>query len=128
MVALLNDRAFMDREGVSLFTADFVRYDRRHVTPQPPCDAETWVGEQFVLEQLAGEWPTYELAEVVAVRGDRLSVSRGVVHLGDVATMEFIVVAGIDEAGERAQIGYYFDPEDVDRAIVELDRLHAELG
>jgi hypothetical protein len=32
-----------------------------------------------------------------------------------------------DEAGERLELIVRFDPEDVDLALAELDRLHAEL-
>lgn len=105
---------------------DFVRIDHRRVIAQPPTGAEAWVAGLFDLEKVAGSWPFYEIIEIVAMRGNRTCASRWVVHLGDFE-VEYLVVNACDLGGERFAAIHFFDPEDLDAAMVELDRLHAEL-
>ena len=38
-----------------------------------------------------------------------------------------MVLAQFDDRLERAELVVFFDPEDADIAVAELDRLHAEL-
>jgi DNA-binding SARP family transcriptional activator len=65
---------------------------------------------------------------VIAVRGDRLALAR--VTLGTVEVTpgapqdEFLQLYGIDEEG-RIALQIWFDLEDMDAAIAELDALHA---
>ena len=122
----LNDRDFVEREGEKMVTPDFVRYDHRRVTPQPPVGAQEWVAGLFELEKLTGDWPVYELTETLAVRGDRTSATHWVLHFGEFAEMEFIAVGLSDEQTDRMAELHFYDPEDIDAAIAELDRLHAE--
>lgn len=125
---LLNDRDFVVREGLSLATPGYVREDRRRVTAQPAVTgAQAWLDGLFELERLAGEWPRYECRKILAVRGDRLCVAHWVLGFGEFAEMEFVLVGRLDAACERPEYGCFFDPEDVDAAMAELERLHAEL-
>ena len=125
---LLNDREFVVREGLSLATPDYVRVDRRRVTAQPTVTgAQAWLDGLFELEKLTGEWPRYECRKILVVRGERLCVAHWVLGLGQSAEMEFVLVGRMDVACERPEYACFFDPEDVDRAIAELDRLYAEL-
>jgi hypothetical protein len=118
----------MLRDGLSLCTEDFVRYDRRRLTAQPPTDRQGWLDAMFTFEELAGgRWPTFELTETVAVRADRLAVNRWTMRLGDVGEVEFIIATRTNEAIDKMEIIYFFDPEDMDEALAELDRLHAEI-
>lgn len=125
-VGWLNDRDFVVRQGETMVTRDFVRVDHRRVIAQPPVGARAWVAGLFEWEKLTGEWPVYELTKVLAVRGDRTSASHWVVRAGDLAEMEFIVVNASDRTGERFAAIHFYDPEDIDAAVAELDRLHAE--
>ena len=125
-VGWLNDRDFVVRAGTTMVAPDFVRIDHRRLVAQPPVGAEAWVAGLFDLENVAGAWPFYELTEVVAVRGDRACASRWLIQLGDFE-VEYLVVNACDETGERFATIHFFDPEDIDAALVELDRLHAEL-
>ena len=109
-----------------MVTRDFVRFDHRRVVAQPPVGARAWVAGLFEWEKLTGEWPVFELIEVVAVRGDRTCASHWVVRAGALAEMEFLVVNASDQKGERFATIHFFDPEDIDAAVAELDRLHAE--
>lgn len=127
-MALLNDRDFMLRDGLSLCTHDFVRYDRRRMTAQPPADRQGWLEAMITFEELAGgHWPTFDLTETLAVRGHRLAANRWTMGLGESGEVEFIVVTRANEPVDRMEVVYFFDPEDVDAALAELDRLHSEV-
>ena len=64
----------------------------------------------------------------IAVRGERLALSRLKVGTGDASPGapidEFLQVYGIDEEG-RVALQIWFDVEDIDAAIAELDATHA---
>ena len=65
----------------------------------------------------------------IAVRGERLALSRLKVGTDDAShgapTDEFLQVYGIDEE-DRVAFQIWFDVEDIDAAIAELDALHAQ--
>jgi hypothetical protein len=127
-VELLNDREFMVRNGLSMCTEDFIRYDRRRMTAQPPADRQGWLDAMLTFEELSGgQWPTFELTDTLAVRGHRLVANRWTMGLGEAGQVEFVVVTRADEAVDKIELIYFFDPEDMDDALAELDRLHAEL-
>ena len=46
--------------------------------------------------------------------------------LGEASEVEFIIVVRTDEAVDKLEVIYFFDPEDADDALAELDRLHAQ--
>ena len=125
--AWLSDRDFVAREITTVITPDFVRYDRRRLVAVPPADATAWVDAIFEVGELTEQWPTYEVIEILAVRGDRACASRCVVRYGDRAEALLVTVSIFDEKLQRLHRHYIFDPEDIELAIEELDRLHAEL-
>ena len=128
MCELLSDRErAATEEGTNLFAPSFVRVDRRRVITQPPADRDELITAIFEYETMTGVFPRMWLDEVVALRGDRLGVGRFMFEVGDVARNEMADVFVCDEAGERLELIVRFDPEDVDLALAELDRLHAEL-
>ena len=109
-------------------TEDFIRYDRRRMTAQPPADRQGWLDAMLTFEELSGgQWPTFELTDTLAVRGHRLVANRWTMGLGEAGQVEFVVVTRADEAVDKMEITYFFDPEDMNDALAELDRLHAEL-
>ena len=65
---------------------------------------------------------------VIAVRGERLALARMTLGTADVSPGapqdEFLQVYGVDEEG-RIALQIWFDLEDMDAAIAELDALHA---
>lgn len=124
--AWLSDRDFVAREITTLITPDFVRYDRRRLVAVPPAGATAWVDELFEIAEPTEQWPTYELIEIVAVRGDRACASRWVIRFGDRAEAHVVMVSIFEEKLQRLQRHYIFDPEDIEVAIEELDRLHVE--
>ena len=90
---LLNDREFMVRNGLSLCTEDFIRYDHRRMTAQPPADRQGWLDAMLTFEELSGgQWPTFELTATVAVRGRRLAANRGTMGGGEGADGEGVGV------------------------------------
>ena len=127
LVGLLNNDEFVRRNLLSMPAPGFIRHDRRRVTPQPPADGEGWVATLVNLAELLGEGATYQLREVVATRGERLVAVHTMGGVPGAAELEFIGVVGIDEELERIEIVTFFDPEDADLALAELDRLHDEL-
>jgi hypothetical protein len=66
----------------------------------------------------------------IAVRGERLALSRLKVATDDASPGapidEFLQVYGIDDEG-RVALQIWFDPEDIDAALAELDAAHARL-
>ena len=125
---LLNDRDYMLRDGLSMCTEDFVRYDRRRMTAQPPADRQGWLDAMITFEELAGgQWPTFELTDTVAIRGRRLAALRWTMGVGEVGEVEFIVVSRANEVADKMEVIYFFDPEDMNEALAELDRLHTEI-
>ena len=98
------------------------------MTAQPPADRHGWLDAMITFEELAGgQWPGFDLTETVAVRGRRLAANRWTMRLGQSGEVEFIVVTRTDDAVEKLEVIYFFDPEDLDEAVAELDRLHAEI-
>ena len=65
---------------------------------------------------------------VIAVRGERLALARMTLGTADVSPGapqdEFLQLYGVDEEG-RIALQIWFDLEDMDAAIAELDALHA---
>ena len=52
---------------------------------------------------------------------------RLLVQFGNGSVFEQVNLHRSDEAVERSELAIFFDPEDLDLAIAELDQLHAEL-
>lgn len=124
---ILSDLERTRREMLATVTPDFKRYDRRRITSQPTVDAQGWLRAILEFENLTGEWPTVETPEILAVRGDRLCASHWVLRFGE-SRLEFLIVSQVEGTGEnRGELGAFFDPEDLDAAIAELDRLQTQL-
>lgn len=98
------------------------------MTAQPPADRQGWLDAFFSFEELAGgHWPTLEVTDTLAVRGNRLVANRSTIGLGETGEVEFVVVTRTDEAVDKIEFIYFFDPEDINEALAELDRLHTEI-
>ena len=128
LAGILNDRdAWHDGRVARTFAPGFVRRDRRKVIAQPPADAAGYIASIVELEQITGTFQSYEMQEPVGIRGERLCALRLIGHFG-ADEMDMIVVVQSDVTGERVEQLILYDPEDIDDALAELDRLYAELG
>lgn len=75
---------------------------------------------------MSGGAPTFGLVEILAVRGDRLVLGRGTVRYDEIAT-EMLSLCQWDTTVSKAERLVQFDLDDLDAALYELDRLHAEI-
>ena len=125
---LLGDRQFMRavrEDPTGFLSSDVVREDRRRIVGAPTTrtaaelvdQLETWFG-------LSDTPPVFSVSEVVAVRGELCALARCRVTFGDKST-EFLNVIRNDALGQTEK-SVLFDPDDVDAAIAELHRIHAE--
>ena len=124
---LLGDRQFMRavREDPSgFFSPDVVREDRRRIVGAPTTrTAAEFVDQLETWFNLSDTPPVFSVAEVVAVRGELCALVRCRVTFGDKGS-EFLNVFRNDAIGQTER-SVLFDPDDVDAASAELDRIHA---
>lgn len=125
---LLGDREYLEALRVDpggWYSPNLVREDRRRVVGAPTTrtlaefveQATTWL-------DLSDTTPIFSIESVVAVRGERCALIQCRVAYGDTAT-EFLNAFRNATTGET-QVAVLFDLDDMEAAIVELDRLHAE--
>jgi DNA-binding SARP family transcriptional activator len=88
---------------------------------------DNWAHE---IRRVLGVSGVHLRAHEIAVRGERLALARLAVGTADASPGapqdEFLQVYGIDEKG-RISLQIWFDVEDMDAAIAELDAAHARL-
>ena len=72
-----------------------------------------------------GGQPRFE-AETLAVRGERFAAVAAQTAYGNGMLTESIHVVGLDATLSVLQRQVYFDRDDVDRAIAELDRIQSQ--
>ena len=99
-----------------------VGFTQAAVAIVPP---ENWAHE---VRRVLGASGVRLTAHDIAVRGERLALTRVVVGTADASPGapqdEFLEIYGIDEEG-RISLQIFFDLEDMDAAIAELDAVHA---
>ena len=125
-LGLFQDREFWANGLREYLAPGFLRRDRRKVIGMPDANADEWIAAQFEYERVAGKFGSWSDLKVIDVRGDRLVVFRVLNQLGDLGENELVALDRFDDAG-RLDLLVLFDPGDVDEAIAEMDRLHAEL-
>ena len=112
------------QETHELFAEGFLREDRRRFITVPT------VGVKGLFESFQAYWdlgvgaPTFTVAEVHAVRGDRLLLFRGRAEFAEGQATESLVLVAYS-AEMRAARAVLFDLDDLDGALDELERLHA---
>jgi DNA-binding SARP family transcriptional activator len=119
------DREAWD-EFEQLFAPDIFVESHRKIVGFTQIDGRSdWQGHNRRLLQTTGMRLT---AHDIAVRGERLALARLSVGTADASPGapqdEFLQIYGIDEEG-RISLQIWFDPEDMDAAIAELDAAHA---
>ena len=124
MELVFNSEAWADYEA--LYAPGALVESRRKIVGFTQADLPSgdWPREARRLSELSGG----VRQEVVAVRGERLALIRleiGTTDLSPGAPRdEFLAVFGIDAEG-RIALQVFFDIEDIDAAIAELDAVHA---
>jgi DNA-binding SARP family transcriptional activator len=126
VVAAVNREAWDEFEN--LFAPEvFVESHRKVVGFTQIVPPENWAHENRRILETGGERTRFA-PHVVAVRGERLALARVTVGTADVSPGaphdEFLQVYGVDEEG-RISLQIWFDLEDMDAAVAELDAAHA---
>jgi hypothetical protein len=121
---LFDDPQRLD-EFRSMFADEFVRVDRRRLIALPAIDKATYFETQLSFAHELGDVTSDY--EVLAVRGERLLLARIERRVGGDFTTEYLVVAQWDVTIPQIQRVVLFEPDDLNLAIAELDRLHSEL-
>ena len=109
-----------------MFAEGFLREDRRHFITVPT------VGVEGLLESFRAYWdlgvgaPTFVVAEVHAVRGERLVLFRGRAEFAEGQATESLVLVMFSSEMKVART-VLFDLDDLDSALAELERMHAEI-
>ena len=106
---------------------DFVRIDRRRLIAGPDADRRQHLENQLLWFELGDGQPTFGV-EILAVRGERLALCRASVGYANQEGREALSVVTYDRSVEKATKHIHFDLDDLDSAIAELDRQHAEIG
>ena len=107
-------------------TDDFAYSDRRKGVNFGEGDA-SHMARMFRGYWEVGGHPHFSIVEVIAVRGEWSAAYRQrIVYGGSDMFIELIRVVDRDPVGDRLRRMVLFDMDDVDAAIAELDRMHAE--
>ncbi len=122
-IAAINREALDEAE--QLWASDLQIESRRKIVRFAAADLPPgeWYGRRAL--QVGG----VRVSEVViAIRGERLALSRTAISTTDVSpgapSDEFLRVFGIDQEG-RIALEIWFDLDDMDAAVAELDAMHA---
>jgi hypothetical protein len=111
----------------SLLTDDYTYEDRRrHGVSFPAADAASYPDLVVSAWQIGSGRPRFEVLEILAVRGDRFVAGLVRIDYGDGMLFESIHILALDPTLTLMQREVDFDPEDIDAAIEELDRLHRQ--
>jgi hypothetical protein len=89
-------------------------------------DAESAPKSVTSIWDTGGGQPRFTMHEILAVRGDRIAACRVSVDSPNGWTTESIQVLELDASLSLVRRMRDFDRDDVDAAIVELDRLHSQ--
>ncbi|OBF99157.1 hypothetical protein A5772_13185 [Mycolicibacter sinensis] len=125
VIAVINREAWDEVE--QLFAPDGTFESRRKIVGFGPIDVPA--GESpHVIRRILESVPMRVSQVVLAIRGERAALARLTIGTADVGPGspqdEFLILYGIDKAG-RVTLQVWFDLEDMDPAITELEALHA---
>lgn len=134
MKLAVDDEGFFNRAAVEAallrveenYSTDFIREDQRKLVGIELSGARDMLKNSLLWFELGDGKPILTV-EVVAVRGDRLVLARFRVGYREGFETGVLSVTQFDEAVEKQQKMVRFDLDDLDAALAELDRLHAEV-
>jgi hypothetical protein len=121
-----SDRDSVVADWHEWFADGFTREDRRRLIAAPPVDAAEYLDHHLTWFEMSAGQPSFEV-QWIAVRGDRLGLSRVRVRFDDGFAAEMLSVGRCNPDATLIERMVLFDPDDVDAALAELDRLHSEI-
>lgn len=121
--AMLSDHSRSLHEFGSWFADEFVREDRRNLIAVRAADAKTFHQQHLAWFEMGDEALTIETVDVIALRGDRLGLSRTHIRYGEGFPVEMLSVWQWNEELSQLQKLVQFDSGDLEKAVQELDRL-----
>jgi hypothetical protein len=121
------DITFLRTQARNLLADSFVRDDRRSIVALPQTDADGWIEQVLTLHDLGSGSPQIQMEEVVAVRGERLALYRIGLDYPDGQDNHQLAITQFDAEVDLVERFITFDPDDVDAALDELNRLSADL-
>jgi hypothetical protein len=122
----LGDPDFLDNEYPSLIADNFHREDRRRLITLPPTRSTDTIDAVREWHDMAPGSARFSVEEVIAHRGRRLGLSRNRIHVEDDFT-ELLSLVQLD-ACDLIESVVWFDVDDREQALHELDSRHGDLG
>jgi hypothetical protein len=111
----------------SWMTDDFVRQDRRRLVATPESNGSEFVENVRAWFSVGAGTPRFRVAEVYAVAGDRCVTHRVSIDFDGSFASDMIHSIRCNASVDKMQKIVTFDPDDLDAALAELERLHAEI-
>jgi hypothetical protein len=121
-----SNRQYVETELAATLTEDFVREECRRPIGFPQANAQTYASHVLAYFDLEDGQPTFTVEAHIAVRGERLALSRTSVSYAGGTAVEHLSIVEMDESGQRIQKVFLFH-DDVEAATAKLDELHAAL-
>ena len=106
-----------------LLADDFVRVDLRELVAMPRANRDDFVAQSLMTHFDLDVVPHTETDDVLAVSGDRLGLIRARLVYDGSGQIEYLAVVRFDDAVEQLERMVMFDPDDLEAARAELDRL-----
>ena len=124
IVQRMSDRAWVRTAIRELLAKDFVREDRQGLIVLPPLDSESYIDAFDAYFEMGDGRPMFTFEEVVAIRGDRLTLCRIRLEYASGERGEKFHILQFDRQDDLIERIVTFDVDDGDAAIIELDHLH----
>ncbi len=122
----LGDVEFLDHEYPDSIADDFLREDRRRLITLPPSQSSIdTIDAVRVWHAMAPGGAQFTVEEIIAHRGCRLALSRNRIHVDGTYT-ELLSLVQLDRNAELLERVVFFDADDREQALIELDARHAD--
>ena len=121
------DPDFLRSEAVDTLAPGFVRDDRRRLVGVGEADGPEYVAQQRAWAELGRGRHRLDITEVVAVCGERICLVRIRIGYDDGSGIDVLSVNRFDASVEKSEHMVVFDPDDLDAATAEFDRMCEEL-
>ena len=123
MSTMSTDREVFESRLRQLLADDFVRVDLRQLVAMPRATRDEFIAVSLMTHFDLDVVPHTETDDVLAVSGDRLGLIRARLVYDGSGQIEYLAVVRFDDAVEQLERMVMFDPDDLEAARAELDRL-----